>query len=45
MIKADTQYDSVIVDPYGRILKLTSSAAGSAANLVADVPLGTLDAG
>jgi apolipoprotein N-acyltransferase len=45
MIKADTQYDSAIADPYGRVLKLTSSAAGSAANLVADVPLGTLDAG
>ncbi len=41
LIKADTQFDSVIVDPYGRILSLASSAQGKEALVMADVPIGT----
>jgi apolipoprotein N-acyltransferase len=41
MIKADTQFDSVIVDPYGRILSLASSSQGKEALVMADVPIGT----
>jgi apolipoprotein N-acyltransferase len=41
LIKADTQFDSVIVDPYGRILSLTSSSQGKEALVMADVPIGT----
>ena len=41
LIKADTQFDSVIVDPYGRILSLSSSAQGKEALVMADVPIGT----
>jgi apolipoprotein N-acyltransferase len=41
LIKADTQFDSVVVDPYGRILSLTSSAQGKEALVMADVPIGT----
>jgi apolipoprotein N-acyltransferase len=44
MIKADTQYDSVVVDAYGRIIELTSGPNGTRAIVVADVPLGTADA-
>jgi apolipoprotein N-acyltransferase len=43
LIKADTQYDSVIVDPYGRILSLSSSAQGKEALVMAEVPIGTAD--
>jgi apolipoprotein N-acyltransferase len=43
LIKADTQFDSVIVDPYGRILSLASSSQGKAALVMADVPIGTAD--
>jgi apolipoprotein N-acyltransferase len=43
VIKADTQYDSVIVDPYGRVLSLSSSAQGKEALGMADVPIGTAD--
>ncbi|NTU65848.1 MAG: carbon-nitrogen hydrolase family protein, partial [Chloroflexi bacterium] len=41
LIKADTMFDSVIVDPYGRILSLTSSAQGKEALVMAEVPIGT----
>ncbi len=41
LIKADTQFDSVIVDPYGRILSLASSSQGREALVMADVPIGT----
>ena len=41
LIKADTQFDSVIVDPYGRILSLASSAQGKEAVVIADVSIGT----
>jgi apolipoprotein N-acyltransferase len=41
LIKADTRFDSVIVDPYGRILSLASSAQGKEALVMADVPIGT----
>ena len=41
LIKADTQFDSVIVDPYGRILSLASSSQGKEALVMADVPIGT----
>jgi apolipoprotein N-acyltransferase len=44
LIKADTQFDSVIVDPYGRILSLASSAQGKEALVMAEVPIGTADA-
>jgi apolipoprotein N-acyltransferase len=44
LIKADTQFDSVIVDPYGRILSLVSSAQGKEALVMTDVPIGTADA-
>jgi apolipoprotein N-acyltransferase len=44
MIKADTQYDSVIVDAYGRILSLTVSSRGADAIVIGDVPLGRADA-
>jgi apolipoprotein N-acyltransferase len=43
LIKADTQYDSVIVDPYGRILSLSISAQGTEALVMAEVPIGTAD--
>jgi apolipoprotein N-acyltransferase len=41
LIKADTQFDSVIVDPYGRILSLASNPQGKEALVLADVPIGT----
>jgi len=40
MVKADGGYDSVIVDPYGRIQALASYPQGGGATLVADVLLG-----
>jgi apolipoprotein N-acyltransferase len=43
LIKADTMFDSVIVDPFGRILSLASSAQGKEALVMADVPIGTAD--
>jgi len=39
MIKADRSYDSAIIDPYGRILSLTSSQDPEARTLIADVSL------
>ncbi len=44
LIKADTQYDSVIVDAYGRTLALSSQRVGGSDLLVADVPIGLADA-
>jgi apolipoprotein N-acyltransferase len=41
MVKAETMYDSAIIDPYGRILDRVVSPHGSRATLVADVPLGS----
>jgi apolipoprotein N-acyltransferase len=41
MVKADGGYDSVIVDPYGRIKALASYPEGGGATLVADVLLGS----
>jgi apolipoprotein N-acyltransferase len=41
MVKADGGYDSAIVDPYGRILALSSFPEGGGATLVADVLLGS----
>ena len=43
LIKADTQYDSVIVDPYGRILSLAASSQGKEALVIGEVALGTAD--
>jgi apolipoprotein N-acyltransferase len=41
MVKADNEFDSVILDPYGRVLrKVSGSAGGRQATLVAKVPLG-----
>ena len=39
MVKADTAYDSAIIDPYGRILTASATPEGAARVLVADVPL------
>jgi apolipoprotein N-acyltransferase len=44
MVKADGSFDSVIVDPYGRVLASAVTPQGGEATLVADVPLGTADA-
>jgi apolipoprotein N-acyltransferase len=44
MIKADTQYDSAIVDAYGRIVSLAASSQSSDALVIGDVLLGTADA-
>jgi apolipoprotein N-acyltransferase len=44
MVKADTQYDSVIVDAYGRILSLAASSQGADALVIGDVALGAADA-
>jgi apolipoprotein N-acyltransferase len=43
LIKADTMFDSVIVDPYGRILSLASSSQGREALVMAEVSIGTGD--
>jgi apolipoprotein N-acyltransferase len=40
MVKADGGFDSVIVDPYGRIKALASFPEGGGATLVADVLIG-----
>jgi len=39
MIKVDRSYDSVIIDPYGRIISQVISVSGEQAVLVADVPI------
>ncbi|GIW25714.1 carbon-nitrogen hydrolase family protein [Meiothermus sp.] len=44
MVKADGGFDSAILDPWGRVLKLASFPQGGEATLVADVPLGRADA-
>lgn len=44
MVKADTRYDSVVVDSYGRIVDSLITPQGSRGILVADVHLGTADA-
>lgn len=41
MIKAETKYDSTIIDPYGRILSKAVTPEGARATLLANVPLGT----
>jgi apolipoprotein N-acyltransferase len=42
MVKADNEFDSAIIDPYGRVLaKATSWEGGLRATLVAAVPLGS----
>jgi apolipoprotein N-acyltransferase len=41
IIKAESAYDSAIIDPYGRILDSVVTPQGSRATLVADVPVGT----
>jgi apolipoprotein N-acyltransferase len=44
MVKADNEFDSAIIDPYGRILaKAVSSDGGLRATLVAEAPLGAGD--
>lgn len=43
IVNAEKAFDSAIVDPYGRILKQTSSLEPTQAILVADLPLGTAD--
>jgi apolipoprotein N-acyltransferase len=41
MVKADNEFDSVILDPYGRVIrKVDTSAGGRRATLVGAVPLG-----
>jgi apolipoprotein N-acyltransferase len=41
MVKADSRYDSAIIDPWGRIITSVSDSSGDTqATLVADVPLG-----
>lgn len=39
MVKADGGFDSVILDPFGRVLARSVDPAGAEATLVADVPL------
>lgn len=41
MVKADGGYDSAIIDPYGRIMALSSYPQGGEATLVADVQIGS----
>jgi apolipoprotein N-acyltransferase len=42
MVKADNEFDSAIIDPYGRVLrKVATSDGGLQATLVAAVPLGS----
>lgn len=44
MVKADNEFDSAIIDPYGRVLaKAATREGGLQATLVAAVPLGTAD--
>jgi len=40
MVKADGSFDSAIIDPYGRILKLAVFPDGGEATLIADVQIG-----
>lgn len=40
MVKADSAYDSAVIDPYGRVTALATEPEGGEATLVADVPLG-----
>jgi hypothetical protein len=44
LVKADTQYDSAIIDPSGRIVSKGVSTEPGQRILVADVPLGRADA-
>ena len=44
LIKADTQYDSAIIDPTGRIVSSGVSTSPLQNILIADVPLGSADA-
>lgn len=44
MVKADTRYDSAVIDPYGRVLASAITPQGERALIVADVPLGAADA-
>ncbi|MEY2468080.1 MAG: apolipoprotein N-acyltransferase, partial [Actinomycetota bacterium] len=41
MVKAESKFASVILDPYGRIVASAVSRAGKRATVVADVPLGS----
>lgn len=41
MVKADSAFDSAIVDPFGRIVSSAVSKAGAQATVVGDVPLGS----
>lgn len=44
MVKADNEFDSAIIDPWGRVLtRATAWDGGLRATLVADVPLGQAD--
>jgi apolipoprotein N-acyltransferase len=40
IVMADVAYNSVIVDPFGRVLELAITPVGEQATLVVDVPLG-----
>ena len=40
MAKADSGWDSAIIDPYGRVIKKAVLPDGGPALLVADVPVG-----
>ena len=42
-VKADNKYDSAIIDPYGRLLAVTTNPDGAQRTLVADVALGSGD--
>jgi apolipoprotein N-acyltransferase len=44
LVKADTRYDSAIIDPYGRIIASQVTTKPSRATLIANVSLGTADA-
>ena len=42
MVKADSRFDSAIIDPWGRVVASTVDPEGETrATLVADVPLGS----
>jgi apolipoprotein N-acyltransferase len=42
-VKADGQFDSSVIDPYGRIVDRHLSKQGSRATLIADIPTGSGD--
>jgi apolipoprotein N-acyltransferase len=42
-VKADGQFDSSVIDPYGRIIDRHLSAKGSRATLIDDIPTGSGD--